>query len=140
MIIGRIYECLDCLNNSPSLQYCISPNLQVHKSGEPWERAWFEYNSYKIPGRQVPMGILAHAHVPEEERPWRLTVHFAGYPDECCPFTAKTRKLDLNHMFFNPKHMFFNSLKEAFVIMMGTLCTMALASNTVTLVHKLNRS
>lgn len=113
---------------SPCEQVLLPPSLDAQRSDDapsrkndptkdPWASAWFEYRGSKISGRQVPLGVLSEYISPRGDAPLRLTIHFTGYPDEVCPYMTKS--LTRKHVLFNPRHLFFNSLKEAFVIMKG---------------------
>lgn len=89
---------------------------------DPWGSAWFTdaASGATISGRQVPLGPLAEslgASVPDA-RPWHLVVQFTQrYPDEACPFAAACR--GRKHLIYNPRHMFYNSLKEGLFMLTG---------------------
>jgi Autophagy protein Apg5 len=86
---------------------------------DPWAAAWFSMSGTVVSGRQVPVGVLSTYMYPSSKTPLELIVHFSqAYPDSACPFTAASRSRQ--HLIFNPRHMYFNSLKEALFIQTGT--------------------
>ncbi|KAG4175211.1 hypothetical protein ERO13_A11G169800v2 [Gossypium hirsutum] len=70
---------------------------------------WFDYNG--LPLRwYIPTGVLFDLLCPEPERPWKITVHFRGYPGNVLiPCEGED----------SVKWSFINSLKEAAYIMNG---------------------
>lgn len=86
---------------------------------DPWGAAWFNLSSGAVvSGRQIPVGALFQHMCPADVRPLQLTVHFSQrYPDEACPYVAACRHKQ--HLIFNPRHMYFNNLKEALLIRTG---------------------
>lgn len=86
---------------------------------DPWGAAWFGLsNGAAVSGRQLPIGVLFQHMCPADVQPLQLTVHFSQrYPDDACPFIATSRHKQ--HLIFNPRHMYFNNLKEALMIQTG---------------------
>lgn len=85
-----------------------------------WAAAWFTLKGLVVSGRQIPIGVLATYLSPRAAAPLKLQVHFSkAYPPEACPFRAASRSQQ--HLIFNPRHMYFNSLKEALSILTGVL-------------------
>lgn len=71
-----------------------------------------------VSARQVPLGVLSTYMCPPGHAPLELMVHFSkAYPPQACPFRAASRSQQ--HLIFNPRHMYFNSLKEALSILTG---------------------
>jgi hypothetical protein len=83
-----------------------------------WAAAWFTLKGLVVSSRQIPMGVLATYMCPAGQAPLELVVHFSkAYPPEACPFRAASRSQQ--HLIFNPRHMYFNSLKEGLSILAG---------------------
>ncbi|XP_031494006.1 autophagy protein 5 [Nymphaea colorata] len=73
------------------------------------DNIWFDYKGLPLKW-YVPLGVLFDLLCAVPERPWNLTVHFRGYPQELfSPCEGEE----------NVKHSFMNSLKEAAYIING---------------------
>jgi hypothetical protein len=83
-----------------------------------WAAAWFTLKGVVVSSRQIPIGVLVTYMCPAGQAPVELVVHFSKtYPPEACPFRAVSRSQQ--HLIFNPRHMYFNSLKEGLCILTG---------------------
>lgn len=88
------------------------------KDVDDWAAAWFTLKGVVVSGRQIPVGVLSTYMYPAGQAPLELVVHFSkAYPPEVCPFRAVSRSQQ--HLIFNPRHMYFNSFKEALSILTG---------------------
>lgn len=123
-----------CMNTTTDLclasQSYLPPRLgSASDMPDPWGAAWFALSSGAVvSGRQVPIGALFQHMCPADVQPLQLTVHFSQqYPSAACPFAASSRHKQ--HLIFNPRHMYFNNLKEALLIRTGVhyspACTLA---------------
>ena len=88
------------------------------KDVDDWAAAWFTLQGVVVSGRQIPLGVLSTYMAPSDQAPLEVVVHFSkAYPPQACPFRAASRSQQ--HLIFNPRHMYFNSLKEALSILTG---------------------
>eukprot|EP00892_Ulva_mutabilis_P011984 jgi/Ulvmu1/9158/UM005_0256.1 len=122
LIHANFYATTDMLAKIAYYNYqSYLPPRMGSQSGmaDPWGAAWFALDSGAVvSGRQVPIGALFQHMCPADMRPLQLTVHFSQqYPDAACPFVASSRHKQ--HLIFNPRHMYFNNLKEALLIQTG---------------------
>ena len=106
---------------------------------DPWVTAWFSAGLQVLSARQVPIGILA-AELPASlsaSQGLALEVHFTQrWPDGVCPFALPSDVQARAPLLCNPRHMFFNTLKEACLIRTGAgplarSCAVPLAASYV---------
>ncbi|WCJ25125.1 Autophagy protein 5 [Euphorbia peplus] len=73
------------------------------------DTVWFDFNGLPLKWH-IPTGVLFDLLCPEPERPWNLTIHFRGYPNNLLiPCEGED----------SVKWSFINSLKEADYIVNG---------------------
>ena len=106
------------------MQAYLPPTMGIASADvDAWAAAWFSSGPNVLPGRQVPLGVLAAHMSPQSSAatPWRLEVHFTQqYPAEACPFAVPAAARGRAHLLFNARHMYFNNLKEGAFIRTGT--------------------
>jgi Autophagy protein Apg5 len=105
------------LSTAPLLQAYLPPQMgQASETYDPWVAAWFSSAGTVVPARQVPLGALAPHICPISAQPeaWALEVHFTQrWPEGVCPFVVPAEAAARAALLCNPRHMFFNTLKEA---------------------------